>query len=56
MRKNLLHALFYLRFFFLSAILGALCFFYPEMTLYLLAELLSAKVSILYGLKQKWVN
>ncbi len=53
-RKPLLHAIFFLRFLFLGAALGTICFFFPEMTLYLLAGLLSAKVAILYLVKQKW--
>lgn len=53
-KKPLLYALFFLRFLFLSLALGTLCFFYPEMTLCLLAGLLSAKVGVLYFVKQRW--
>ena len=54
-RKHLLYGMFPLRFLLLSILLGTLCFFYPSMTLYMVAGLLSGRVAVFYLVKRKWL-
>ncbi len=54
-RKHLLLGMFPLRFLLLSTLLGTLCFFYPAMTLYMVAGLLSGRVAVFYLVRRKWL-
>ena len=54
-RKYQLFGIFPLRFLLLSALLGTLSFFYPSMTLYMVAGLLTGRAAVLFPVKRKWL-
>lgn len=54
-RKYRFFGIFPLRFLLLSALLGTLSFFYPSMTLYMVAGLLTGRAAVLFPLKRKWL-